>query len=210
MSRGVPGAVMLSAAILLTGCGEQTRGGARTAHELPPEDERVAITERAVAAIALDHLPDDTTRRAGMYFEERQVDRGFVGADLRYSGDGEYDGDAVQIRLGPTSEPIRCDVGQDGCERLETEVEGAELVLVWEAVTPEEDPGYVALGVEYETADEQVVISYSGPEITGDPREMDLPITVADLTAVVEDPWLRLRTSPGAVEAGNSLDRWSD
>lgn len=194
---------MAAAALLglLAGCGTET---APTAHDLPPKDERVPITQRAIAAIALAHLPDDTTMRVAMHDDGAPA--GLVGADLRYAGDGEYDGDLVEIAIHPDDGGPAC--GRDlECAELDTDVEGARAWLTWEEEVPEEDPGIVSVAFRHDG--ELSYVLQSGAVITGDPRELDLHITVGDMLRVLEDPWLRLRTSPEAVEAGGHLDDWA-
>ncbi|HEY9393231.1 MAG TPA: hypothetical protein VIP58_03810, partial [Nocardioides sp.] len=54
------------------------------------------ITHRAVAAVALEHLPTDTSSRAASYTDESTPTEQ-VSVDLRYGTDGEYDGDLVNV-----------------------------------------------------------------------------------------------------------------
>jgi hypothetical protein len=54
-------------------------------------------------------------------------------------------------------------------------------------VAPEEDPGYV---VVVDKGDATVAVRNAGPDITGDPRDLDLPISVDDRFAS--------RTTPGS------------
>jgi hypothetical protein len=55
---------------------------------------------------------------------------------------------------------------------------------------------------------EYAYVYQAGPTITGDPRDLDLTVGIDEMTDVVEDPWLRLETSPEAVEAGEQLEDW--
>lgn len=199
MNRRLATAVAV-AALALASCGEESLDKV----ELPPEGERVPITQRAIAAVALEHLPDETTSRQAAYTEG--VDPAHsLGADLRFGGDGEYDGDLVQIFISD-KEKARASCGkQPGCVELKAD-DGSPMILTWDEVEPEEDPGYVSVTVDHEG--EWTHVGYSGPEITGDPRKLKLPISVETLTAVAQDPRLRLRTSPAVVAAGEELDDW--
>jgi hypothetical protein len=69
---------MLGAAgILVAGCGDSD--GRTSSSEDGP------LTSRAVAAVMLDHVSDDTTRREATYVDEHSP-KGLVGADFRYHG----------------------------------------------------------------------------------------------------------------------------
>jgi hypothetical protein len=55
-----------------------------------------------------------------------------------------------------------------------------------------------------------VFVYQAGPDVTGDPRELDLPISVDDMVALAEDPRVDVTTSAGAVAAGEDLGWWFD
>ena len=160
------------------------------------------ITQRAIAAIMLDHLPDDTTTREAMY-TDRTDEKGTIGADLRYSGGGESDGDLVRASLVPGTREQPC---EERCVELGTDVEAASLTMHWDEVVPEEDPGIVAVVLQREG--EYAYVYQSGPTITKDPRELDLAISVDEMVGLAEDAWLRLKTSPDAVDAGQEVEDW--
>jgi hypothetical protein len=80
--------------------------------------------------------------------------------------------------------------------------------VIWEAEAPEEDPGNV--GVAVTKGGTTVLVFQSGPAITGDPRTLDLPISVADMFAIADDPRVDLTTSKDAVAAGAELPYWAD
>lgn len=181
----------LALVVVSTACGDESdpSGPSGTA----------ALTSRAIAAVMLDHLPDDTTHRQATPVDEYSP-KGLVGAELSYHGDGEYDGDSVEVtvqpgRLGP------CDRG-DHCTEL-----GDDVRLTWGEMIPEEDPGGV--GLSRQNGDEVVHLGYAGPSITGDPRELDLEFPVELLAELVSDPRLRLETDPSTVAAGEQVDDWS-
>lgn len=194
-------AVPLALLALLVGCGTEQ---ASPAHMLPDEGDRVPITQRAIGAIALTHLDDDTSDRRGMYTDRRHP-KGLVGADLRYrAGPGE-DGDLLRVAVAPGEPEVDpCEFNQ--CVELETGVEGATLLLRWQEEAPEADPGVVSVLLQRDG--EYAYVYQAGPTITGDPRDLDLTVGIDQMTDVVEDPWLRLGTSPEVVEAGEQLEDW--
>lgn len=167
------------------------------------------ITHRAVAAVALEHLPTDTSSRAASYSDESTPPEQ-VSVDLRYGADGEYDGDLVSVAVSAQppeeGEACRSELGQH-CVDLPTEVKGAEMQLRWTDEEPEEDPGGVGV-VLLREGGETAAIGYSGPTITGDPRELDMPISVEKLVAVVEDPRLRYQATSSTLALGEELDDW--
>jgi hypothetical protein len=167
------------------------------------------ITHRAVAAVALEHLPTDTSGRAASYTSESTPPEQ-VSVDLRYGADGEYDGDLVSIAVSARSPQgggaCENDRGQR-CVDLPTEVGSAGLQLRWTEEAPEEDPGGVAV-VLLRDSGETASIGYAGPAITGDPRELDLPIGVDTLVDVVEDPRLRYQATSETLALGEELDDW--
>ncbi|MEU4450121.1 hypothetical protein AB0F44_02265 [Nocardioides sp. NPDC023903] len=167
------------------------------------------ITHRAVAAVALEHLPTDTSSRSASYTDE-STPREQVSVDLRYGADGEYDGDLVNVAVSAQppeeGEACRSELGQH-CVDLPTEVKDAEMQLRWTEEEPEEDPGVVDI-VLLREGGETASIGYAGPTITGDPRKLDMPIGVEKLVAVVEDPRLRYQATSSTLALGEELDDW--
>lgn len=164
------------------------------------------VTARALAAVAAEHagMPSSATREADA---AEEFARDGVGAELRYDAGGESDGDMLVVAVGKglPRELTGCDAPPEwlaGC----AEVDGA--VLLWEQAAPEEDPGVVYLVAPKEEG--AALIFYAGPTITGDPRDLDLPISVDDLAALATDPRIDLTTSQAAIEAGADLDTWRD
>ncbi len=188
-ARWTLGAMLL----VLAGCGD--RDGAEATQEGSAE-----LTARAVAAVMLDHLADDTTHRQATYVDEHSPP-GLVGARLRYNGDGEDDGDLVEVTV------VRGEAEHEPCPSVDrcVELEGGVL-LGWELVTPEEDPGVV--GLQLRRDGEVITVMMSGPSITGDPRELELEPTVATMTELVQDPRLRLQTDAATVAAGEGVADW--
>ncbi|MFE6649200.1 hypothetical protein ACFVJS_21715 [Nocardioides sp. NPDC057772] len=167
------------------------------------------ITHRAVAAVALEHLPTDTSTRAASYTDESTPSEQ-VSVDLRYGADGEYDGDLVSVAVSaqpPAEGPCRRELEQH-CLDLPTEVKNAEMQLRWTEEEPEEDPGNVRI-VLLRDDGETASIDYSGPTISGDPRRLAIPISVGKLVAVVEDPRLRYQATSSTLALGEELDDWA-
>ena len=73
---------------------------------------------------------------------------------------------------------------------------------------PEEDPGLVVVIAELDT--HTVVLRYSGPDITGDPRDLGLPISVDTVVDIVTDPRVAPTTSQEAIDSGEEIDFWLD
>jgi hypothetical protein len=167
----------------------------------------VPITQRAIAAMALLHAPTDTTHRQASYTDRRDPE-GALGADLRYRGDGESDGDLLRVFLAPghgPAKPCRELAASDGgCESRK--VDGGTLTLSWGLEEPEEDPGYV--GVVMQRDDEMLSVTWSGDAITGDPRKQHLFIPIDTMEAIAQDERISLTTSQAVVDAGEKLDDW--
>jgi hypothetical protein len=161
--------------------------------------DQVPITSRAIAAVMLDHISARTSRREATYVDETSP-RDYVGADFRYHGDGESDGDLVRVTLQRARSLPAC--GGDRCADL-----GGGARLRWQLRVPEEDPGIVALSLERDGT--LVTALVSGPDITRDPRAMELQPSVDTLSDLVGDARLRLRTSPQAVADGGHVAQWS-
>ena len=80
-------------------------------------------------------------------------------------------------------------------------------MLQWQEEVPEEDPGTLNLIVTKQ--DVTVVMYQSSTPITGDPRTVDLPISVDAMVELAQDPRVDLTTTQEAVDEGESLDFWS-
>ena len=195
MGRIAVGAAVAGALLVTSGCRSEPG---------PAVSETVPITPRTVAAIAVSHLGDDTSERGATWIDEESPP-GWLGADLRYRPAPGDDGDLLRVVVVPGApEADPCALSE--CADLATDVEGARLLLRWDELVPEEDPGSVMVMLLRD--DEYSFVQQSGPSITGDPRDLDLPESVEGLVAVVEDPRLRLQTTPDAVAAGRDLADW--
>jgi hypothetical protein len=174
----------------------------------PGVRDDLPLTQRAIAAVALEHAPTDTTHRQATYTDRRDPP-GALGADLRYDGGGEDDGGLLRVFLTPETEKP-----EDLCEHADVyggcevrEVDGGRLVVQWFEAEPEEDPGGVA--VTMIRADETVSAGWSGDTITGDPRDQDLRIPIDVLEAIVQDQRISLTTTQDVLDLGERLDDWS-
>ena len=161
------------------------------------------LTTREVAGVATEVLgvePFDVEplpRRRG-------TPPGVVGADLGLPGgpgeppDGE--GVVVGVELDPDPDPGGCRavVQADGCAARR--VEGGVVRVSWQVQVPEGDPGAVAVSLTSRAG--STTVTQSGPDVTGDPRRLDLPFDVATMVDLARDPRLRLPrdTGPGTPE----------
>jgi hypothetical protein len=163
------------------------------------------LTPRALAALVAEHTSRPSSATLGRDMEELG-NRVVAAVELRYDADGEYDGDLLAVAVGTRLEstPQSCDgpAAQElsGCAQLDGGT------LLWESHTPEEDPGVVYLQVS--KGDTDVVLFYAGPDITDDPRELAMPISVEDMLAIAADPRVDVTTSAEAVKAGETIDYW--
>ncbi len=87
--------------------------------------------------------------------------------------------------------------------------DGTRSILLWQDREPEEDPGIIdVLSVRPEA---DVWAGYDQDvEVTGDPRDLDLPLPAEDLLAAVSDPSVGLVASPEQLRAGDALTVWQD
>lgn len=201
-SRLLVGVLVLAA---LSACGDRGDTGDGESSAAVPGD--VPVTPRALAWIATQSLPIPDRASATDDFDELGPDA--VGMDMRYGSDGEYDGDL--LALGVTSrlprELLDCGAADNdylnGCVTTD---EGA--VVQWEQATPEEDPGTTVVIVPRGRGG--VVMFQSGQAVTGDPRELDLRVPVADMIALGQDPRVAPTTTQSAVDGGEDLPFWVD
>lgn len=185
-------------AVLLAGCGNLG------SDESSGSGGDGGLTSRAVAAVMLDHLSADTTRREATYVDETSP-AGMVGADFRYDGDGESDGDLVQVTVDRQTMTL-CQNGKTSKGGPCVELDGGVL-LSWEFEAPEEDPGIVLLRRQND-AGELVAVLLAGPIITGDPRKQELSPSVDELADLVRDPRLRLTPTAETLAAGEKVAKW--
>lgn len=206
-SRGRLGTVSALLVLLAAaGCGSETTttDGGPAGGGSPAAVQDQPITARAIAAVALEHVTGVTTSREPTYVDPDDPDTpaGAVGADLRFHGDGEYDGDLVRVYLSPATTKPDCPA--DSC--VAQAVDGGTRYLRWDLVEPEEDPGIIVIDVVL--ADQTLRVLSAGEEITDDPRDLDLEVPVGVLEQIAADPRLRLLTSADVVAAGEALSDW--
>lgn len=204
---------LLAAALLLTAltaCGDRGDDGSSSTADgssSAPEAGDVPTTPRALAWIATQSLPEPDRASATDDFDE--LGRDAVAVDLRYGNDGEDDGDLVALGVTPRlpRQLLDCDAPDNdylgGCVTTE---DGA--LLQWEEVAPEEDPGTIIVIVPRGRGG--VVLTQSGPPISGDPRELDLRVPVAEMIALGQDPRVAPTTTQEAVDGGEELPFWVD
>lgn len=187
-------AVALAGALVASGCG----GAAESPPASAPAE--VPVTAQALAAVAAEHAGSPSA--AGPEDWAGYLRRS-VSTELRYGSTGEYDGDVLVLAVGTGLRDGAFDCGGtrlDGCARDE------RGLLLWQEVEPEEDPGYVAVVVE--GPDEVAVVLQAGEDITGDPRQVDLAVSVGDMFALAGDERVGLTTTQDAVDAGAALEYW--
>jgi hypothetical protein len=199
MTRRLLPAVLLLAA--LSACGDRGEDASTSA----PETGDVPTTPRALAWIATQTLPEPDRASATDDFDE--LGRDAVGMDLRYGSDGEDDGDLLALGVSDRlpRDLVDCETNGylSGCVTTDDGV-----VLQWEEQVPEEDPGTIIVVVPRE--DGAAVLFQSGQPITGDPRELDLRVSVADMVAIGQDPRVGPTTTQEAVDGGEDLPFWVD
>ena len=197
-------AVVILAAALLAGCGTDTAREPRASATVGGDEP---LTGRALAAVVADHVGAPSSAVVSQ-------EMGDVGTsvaaevELRYPvPDSTDDGDSLTVGVGTGFEKqvegcasLRSDQGYAGCART------ADGIVFWEKAAPEEDPGVVYVMVS--KAETDVLLFYSGPTITGDPRTLDLPVPVRDLFAIGRDSRVDVTTSPEAVAQGERITYW--
>lgn len=164
-------------------------------------------TARALAYVAAEHAgtPDSAVRERDA---AEEFTSGGVGAELRYGSNGEYDGDMLVVAAGKGLDAAMIDCDTEENQSLAGCVTTDQGTLMWEDEAPEEDPGVVYVVVDKgETA---ALLFYAGPAITGDPRELDMPISTEVLFAIANDPRVDVTTSAETVEAAADLSFWRD
>jgi hypothetical protein len=187
--------------LALSGCGTSTPSGPAGA----AEGGDVPTTAQALAYVAAEHAgtPSSAT---GEDDAAEEFDSDAVGAELRYGSDGEYDGDMLVVAVGRGRDETLGDCEAETTSHLAGCVKTDQGVLMWEDVAPESDPGVVYVVADKD--DSSALLFYAGPTITGDPRELDMPISTDDLFAIANDPRVDVKTSREAVDAGQNLPFW--
>lgn len=192
-------AVLVSLA--LTGCGNTTQASPANAAVGGSEP----TTARALAYVAAEHAgtPDSAGRERDA---AEEFTSGGVGTELRYGSDGEYDGDVLAVAVGRGLDPALIDCDAEETRSLAGCITSDQGTLMWEDEEPEEDPGvvYVLVG----KGESAALLFYSGPSITGDPRDLHMPISTEVLFAIANDLRVDVTTSHEAAAAGADLSFW--
>ncbi|MDO9380115.1 MAG: hypothetical protein Q7T56_14810 [Nocardioidaceae bacterium] len=186
--------VVVPMLVLAVGCGPGGSGAG-------PGDGGEDVTPRALAAVLVDALGEPTHAQASEgvdYYGD-----GAVAATVVFGDD--FAGEQVELVVAgdPPEELTSCEAAADeadGCEEV------GDAVLTWDEEEPEEDPGTVTVAVP--KGDAWAVATESGPSITGDPRDLDLTVSVDDLLALARDPRVGPTTTAAAVAAGDALGAW--
>ena len=186
-----------------SGCGDDT-GSSPTGSE---PGGREPTTARALAYVAAEHagMPASAAPESDA---AEEFARGGVGTELRYGSDGEYDGDMLVVAAGTGLDAALIDCSSEHTDSLAGCVKTDQGVLMWEDEVPEEDPGVVYVLVDKGAT--AALVFYAGPAITGDPRELDMPISTEVLFAIANDARVDVTTSAEALEAGTELSFWRD
>lgn len=192
------------AAVLLAGCGTET-ASEPSAPATAGGDE--PLTARALAAVIAEHTGKPSSARVGHDLADVSKD---VAAEVELTypvRDTTDDGDQLTVGVGTGFEKtvggcrsLTADNGYAGC------VKTSDGQVFWEKAVPEEDPGVVYVMVS--KGDTDVLLFYSGPRITGDPRKLDLSVSVQDMLAVGNDPRVDVTTSAAAVAEGDGITFW--
>lgn len=167
-----------------------------------PEGGDEPATPRSLAYVVSEHVELDPTR-AGVDWAADDYRHLFphpkraVAATINFAGEGNV----VTVGVSPErpKQDPYCDDGH--CANL-----GGGVTLTWDELTPQEDPGLIVLIAELD--DHSLLLRYSGAEITGDPRDLDLPVPVDMMVDIATDPRLAPTTSPEAIEGGKELGYW--
>jgi hypothetical protein len=189
--------------LTLTGCGATTE----TSPPGSPAGGDVPTTAQALAFVAAEHAGTPSSATAENDAAE-EFDSRAVGTELRYGSDGEYDGDMLVVAVGQGMDKSVSDCEAETNEYLAGCVETDQGMLMWEDVAPESDPGVVYVLVS--KGDTTALLFYAGPTITGDPRELNMPLSTDVLFAIANDPRVDVATSQEAVDAGADLPFWQE
>ncbi|MBD8868945.1 hypothetical protein [Nocardioides donggukensis] len=202
----VVAAVLLGGALVgVPGLGGDTAESADTsageASAAAADGKPVAATPSALAAIALEVVGSRPSDFAPV--EDEELGDGTVAAELRFGRAGGDPGDLLAVGVAPGRgvARLRCDAPAVTCRSKRSEA--GLLTLAWRTAARGADPGSVAVLLQREG--EYAIALSTGPEITGDPRDLALDVPVADLVAIVSDSRFGLRTTSDAVEAGAGL-----
>lgn len=172
--------------LLVAGCADAQTPGAQT-----PGADRVKTTPKALAALAVEHTDIEPTSVEG------SMDEG-ISASIRFGehdhllavSTSEYDESAPAEPCGEADDRGTCKVINH---------DAGKVMLYWELEEPEEDPGIVVVG--YRSSDSANAVVYAGDTIAGDPRDLDLSVSVEEMIAIVTDDRLGLTTTENLTQS---------
>ena len=168
-----PWAAAVVTALACTGC---------VATDPAPADLGAA----GIGAVVADHVEETPVDVAGWDVMTRELGVEAPGATFDFP-----DGESLAVAVAPTTDsPLMCATPDFFDECVTLDHDGVELVLAWQELEPEEDPGVVY--VIDRRDDEDVVARYTGASIDGDPRGLDLGISLEEMADIVTDERLTL------------------
>ncbi|MDR7252723.1 hypothetical protein J2X46_001699 [Nocardioides sp. BE266] len=171
--------VALVGALLLAGC-----GGGDDADEV--DVHPAELTPDGIAGVVADHVDRTPDKVEAWDVMTRELEVDAPGAALTFGRE-----DFLGVAVAPTTDsPLVCADRSFFDECVDLEHDGEQLVLAWQELEQEEDPGVVY--VIDRRDGEDVIAHYSGTSIEGDPRDLDLGITVDEMAGIVTDQRLTL------------------
>jgi hypothetical protein len=182
--------------VALAGCGDQTSAGSSGAAGDVP------VTPQALAWLAGEHLGTPTSAEPSA--ELRDLGEDTVATVVRFGS--ARTGHSLVVGVSPDAPSgfLDCSSGESFFDDCQEVVDG--VTLAWQEEQPEEDPGVVYLFADRGAA--TVALYQASTPITGDPRQVDLPVSVDAMVELALDPRVDLTTTQEAVDEGASLDYW--
>ncbi|MBM7519405.1 hypothetical protein [Nocardioides nitrophenolicus] len=167
-----------------------------------PDGGPAPATKKAIAAVAVDVLD---LRVTSFEVNPSYDTPDPLGVEIRFRPPGE-EGDSHYLHVGvrPEGQAEEC---REYYECADWEDHGGRFHLSWQEEQPEEDPGILTL--TFRVAGEERSVTYAGEQLTGDPREQELPLSVeGDLVRLLTDDRLSATTTRAMVEA--DLPKWPE
>ncbi|WP_231251666.1 hypothetical protein [Nocardioides furvisabuli] len=199
----------LALAVLISGAALGSCGADR--HPPGAAEPSGRLTPPALAWLVDEHIEGEASSAEPMTASTLgRLGEDAVGVRVRFRPSEGDDGDLVEVFTAPWASPgmreyrpLRsCASAALSCARIQG------VSLRWDTGHPGEDPGSVmALHRSGSTA---VVASFAGPMITGDPRELDLPVSVDELVGLVTDPRVAPVTTTEALAQGARFEVYDD
>ncbi|WGY03563.1 hypothetical protein QI633_07295 [Nocardioides sp. QY071] len=168
-----------------------------------PDDDPAPATKRAIAAVAVDVLDlHPTSFNVNPSYDVPDP----LGVEIRFRPPGEK-GDSHYLHVGVDAAGTRdLEECSEYYDCAEWDGHGGRFHLSWQEEEPEEDPGILTLTFRTAAGEERSV-TYAGEQLTGDPREQDLPLSVeGDLVRLLTDDRFSATTTRAMVDA--DLPKW--